>query len=681
MPVHGHGRRTLSDGRVVTRYLCPEGGGHTFSVRSDLPPGATVGRRAKGTPKKEPSSGRGLRTAVGDPVCPNPKHADGRVTAWGYRTDGLGTWQRWVCARPNGARHTFVTLLAGAGSVLIPSAVVPPCPVPEHAAHPDTRVVRAGRQGRHPPDETRSKTSEVKKMPAERRQRYQCHPGDGSKPHRFVLPLAREAVTVGADTCPGCEELLSPHRGGQAVARGNRHSLRAVVQTLNDLSGGASYAQASTDLRARTVAALDHQRSHGWLDALDERTTLTLGDSATSSVSFAAKRSRNGWRLAADLTEQYSPVLFDHLTDRVKTREVRQRARNDAILTGDPHATLANPLTYVLDELPVVVHRRTKAQARHQTSRWHLLVVSEIRWEHPAGVPDTPFDLPPMRDPVLRLVRAYPGASQAAWRLVLDELAVRPDFLISDFGAAIRAAIAAHYPTGSVGHVPSFFHMARNIRAKLLEKPGAYVLHNGDKQVVEELEKCLDGLTRADLVAGGPSGWAAWWDDFLTTLHGLRVPLASFHAQRDLYQPTVAAAFPLLTANPHLPASNAAVESKIRLKLEPLLENRQQRFRNIGRVNALMDLAVCRDQGLFRDLDAVARLIRASNDAAGGWAPHARDICDIHPPRRTGTPSPATGTPVLFPYSSLLDPYLTDALAKQRLTQQPTAAQTAVVGS
>ena len=577
----------------------------------------------------------------------NTHHLDAAVTKAGVRTNKVGRWQRYKCVRPDGSVHWFQTLLSPDGSVVVSNTPPPAC-----TEHPGSKVVRKG---------THQRKGTV--GPANKRQRYLCTPSDGSPSHRFLPPLPRTVVDVGHDTCAGCEELLSPYRGTQAVARKSRHSLKGVVSCLAELAAGASYAQASTDLRARSANAIEHQQvHHHWLDSVDPTTTLALSDMAGPSRSWSAQRGKNGWRLAADLTEQYSPVLFTHLMQRVQAREGAQRTINDAQRTADPNAVLANPLCYVLDELPVVVHRKASARSRYQTTRWHLLVVSEIRWHHVPADEQIPFDVPPMREPVLRLVRAYPGASHAAWRLVLNELGVTPDFIVSDFGSAITKAVKEHYPAGVVGHVPSFFHMARNIRTALLDKPGAFKRVDGRKVLVEELEKSMDALTRASLVFNGPVGWTNWWDELLDKLADLNIPAGTFRAQRRIYEQPVAAAFPLLTANPHLPASNAAVESKIRMKLEPLLENRKQRYRNITRVNALVDLVVCKEQGLFLDTDAVAALIRSFNDSADGWAPKAREICDTHPSQKAGT------NPVTFPYSSLLDPYLTDALYQHRMT-------------
>lgn len=579
--------------------------------------------------------------------CVNPYHLDATVTKDGVRASKQGVWQRYRCARPNGESHWFQTLTAPDGSVVVSNTPPPECP-----EHPGSHVVRKGKHHRRG-------TS----TPSSNRQRYLCTPADGGVPHRFVPGLPRTVVDVGTDTCPGCEELLSPYRGDQAVARKSRHSLKAVVTALADLAAGASYAQTSVDLRARTARVAEHQRVHHyWLDDIDPTNTLALSDTTGPTGSWSGQRAKNGWRLTADLTEQYSPLLFTYLTERVQAREAAQRAINEEELATNPNVVLGNPLCYVLDELPVVVHRNVTNRSRYQATRWHLLVVTEVRWHHDSKDDRLPFDPAPMREPKLRLVRAYPGASEKAWRLVLDELGVQPDFIVSDFGSAISKAVKSQYPSGSVGHVPSFFHMARNIRTALLDKPGTHYRSEGRKLLVEELEKYMDALTRSTLVLNGPAGWSAWWDGFLDTLDELKVPLGTFLAQRRIYEQPVAAAFALLNKNPHLPASNAAVESKIRMKLEPLLENRKQRYRNIARVNALLDLVVCKEQGLFLDTDAVAGIIRGYNDAGNGWAPKGRDICDTHPSKKSGTPSP-----VQFPYSSLLDPYLTDALYQHRV--------------
>ena len=170
----------------------------------------------------------------------------------------------------------------------------------------------------------------------------------------------------------------------------------------------------------------------------------------------------------------------------------------------------------------------------------------------------------------------------------------------------------------------------------------------------------LDLLTRDDLMRMGPVAWSTWWDDLLTAVSKVGAPVVGLLEQRRLYEPKVAAALPLLHTNPHLPASNAAVENRIRHLLEPFMDNRKQMYRNLARLNFLLDLAVARSQGAFTDLDAVAALIRDDNEAAGGWAPAPRALADTQPP-----PNPATKAPAR--YASLFNPLLVAALADTRL--------------
>jgi len=115
---------------------------------------------------------------------------------------------------------------------------------------------------------------------------------------------------------------------------------------------------------------------------------------------------------------------------------------------------------------------------------------------------------------------------------------------------------------------------------------------------------------------------------------------------------------PILNKQPNLPASNAAVELRIRQTLEPFLENRKHLYRNIARTNFLLDLATVRAQGGFLNLDHLAQFIRDNNEAFRGWAPTPRSIVDEQPTL------PVAGKTIL--YSSLLNPLLLPALAKTR---------------
>jgi hypothetical protein len=183
---------------------------------------------------------------------------------------------------------------------------------------------------------------------------------------------------------------------------------------------------------------------------------------------------------------------------------------------------------------------------------------------------------------------------------------------------------------------------------------------HGRKMLVNPLQKRMDALTRSGMLAMSPADLAQWWDELIDTVAGMPAPVSGIVNMRERNESRMLEAIRIISRNPHLPASNAAVESRIRLTLEPFLEGRKHRYRNLARTNFLMDLAVCRAQGLFTDLDALSALIRGFNEAAGGWAPQPRTLGDRQPVgvQLNGDPAPV--------YSSLLNPVLLPALARQR---------------
>lgn len=481
---------------------------------------------------------------------------------------------------------------------------------------------------------------------ARRRQRYRCAPADGAAPHYFSPPLTREVVAAG-DSCTTCDELLSPHRGSLTGARHTPWTLKVVARALADLSLGVSYAGVSLAMREQRAAAAAHLLdAHGF--------DVTAPASATASGSWTGRQGKGAWHLAADLVEQYAPLLFAPVAAAMGDRDRALRAANDAALAAAPDAVLAAPLTYILDEVPVTLARRRGDRGRLQQNQWSVLVVVEIQWR---PGPD-PMTLP-SRQARLRLVRAYPRGNETAWRLVLDELAVRPDYVVADTSDAITNAVSRHYGTGAVGFIPSLFHIHRNVRDELLKLRGTSMHVESRRVLRPELAKYIDLLTRDELLNRTISDWSRWWDELIAAAAALGVPVVTLTAQRQRYETRVAVALPLLARQPQLPASNAAVENRIRLALEPFLENRKHLYRNLARTNFLFDLAVCREQGAFADLDAVAKAIRDSNEAAGGWAPAPRMVTDTQP-----ATVPARGP---RGYSSLLNAQLVTALASQRL--------------
>jgi hypothetical protein len=100
---------------------------------------------------------------------------------------------------------------------------------------------------------------------------------------------------------------------------------------------------------------------------------------------------KSAWHLAADLVEQYSPLLWGVVNADITERELEQRRVNDEALAKDAGALLTQPVVYVLDELPVEFKRRKGETARFQQSSWSLLVVVELLWHEDDS---DPFSLP-----------------------------------------------------------------------------------------------------------------------------------------------------------------------------------------------------------------------------------------------------------------------------------------------
>ena len=606
-----------------------------------------------------------------DVSCPQRAHARHRVRFRGTRTNADGSaWEKFQCVPTvgKGKSHYFSVLRSATGSAITTLDRPPDC-----REHELSTVIRYGPTGR---------------KRTVRKQRYRCTPADGSDIHYFTTPLPREEVRAGVETCSVCDELLSPHRGALGGARRTPWTLKNLAQALNDLSTGSSYATVSMEMRQRRDAARRHLVSHQ--GGQDDPIVLSEDAPGSKAKSWTTEQSKNSWHLAADLVEQYSHLFFDKVNADMLAREAKIREENDAALTANPNAVLASPVVYILDEQPVTVHRRRSTRSSHQRNSWSVLVVVELVWHHKKQTEPVDDEHPakvemPTREARLRMVRAYPAGSALAWRLVLDEVGTRPDFIVSDCSPAILNAVNSHYGKGVVGHIPSLFHIHQNVRASLMKLPGASEMVNDRRVLIPALSKHLDYLRRDEVLNLAPRDWERWWDDLLVMVKGLGAPDTTIRDRRTVYQDRVADALPLLRKQPQLPASNASVENQIRLTLEPFTgSGRAHRYRNLARTNALLALAVCRSQGGLGDMDNISAVIRADNEKAGGWAPLPRAVTDTQPPLpppkvrqfAAGEEPPADGEVAGAKtkarrggaqlYSSLLNPFLIPMLAKQR---------------
>jgi len=468
-----------------------------------------------------------------------------------------------------------------AGEALFDRSTTPPCP-----EHPGSHVVRNGVYGR---------TTERP------RQIYRCTPADGGRPHKFTPVLARDHVHAGEDQCDTCDELRGVHHGDRTSACGHSWNARLVARGLERLALGESYA--AVGRWARQVTGTDASRKR----RVEREEPLTARQQADP-----VRLRRNAWQTAADWTEVFAPVVSGPVLDRLQVRaQTTAEANRQAREAGLPY----EPQVVVVDDLPV--YGQTLDGAPRRDGGFYLLVVAE---QH--------LSVRGVRELRLRLVRALAKSDSPAWRLVFDELDYEPDFVVSDAGTGIVAAVQDHFDPARTTWVPSLWHVTRAVELALSMSKAAMTTGPAGPQLITPLRDHLRLLSRASGVLSSPAAWTGWWDDLEQVVSASRLPLDRVRVRRSNYEQPVAQALPALAAHPQVPVSSGGLEKLIERRVAPLLAGRRHAFGNVERTNNLFDLTVARDHGAFDNLAEVARLIEADMRAHGGHAPPLRSIAD-----------------------------------------------------
>lgn len=508
--------------------------------------------------------------------CPNFRHRSAIVHANGTQTRNGRTYRRYRCRPRTGPVHYFTVLIDG----------TPPrrhsTPPPVCAKHPDGKVVRDGRYARR----------------SERpRQRYRCHPADGSKRHRFTPPLPRGYTGHGFDEpCELCELTPDLHLGEPAVARRHPWSSRTPARGLMLLSRGETYGDTGAWAQRRVDSP---------------RTRARSGPATNKRPASAAANAR--WHIGADWVDCYGPVIWEPLEAEMRARAVAERHRVDADL--DAGRALERPLIWIADEQPI--HGKSD-------ELFCVLVVAECEW------------ISGQEEPLVRLrvARAMPDRTAASWRLVFEELAgpegpdrVWPDFLVADASAGIEKGLEAAF-RGRTRWVPSLWHLGTKLRFLVLGRTPA-----PGRTDFPALEAHLSRLSRGSDAVMSVEGWARWWDEADSLLRSMGVvgrirgrEVSPLETRRRIYEPAYAAVIPDLGSS-FVPLSNAALEELIKSKIRPLFHKRSQ-FTSIERTNRLTDLAVAASRGRLDDELEVARLLRADAHAHDGRTTEPRAIAD-----------------------------------------------------
>jgi hypothetical protein len=217
---------------------------------------------------------------------------------------------------------------------------------------------------------------------------------------------------------------------------------------------------------------------------------------------------------------------------------------------------------------------------------------------------------------------------------------------VSDAATSIVAAVGRHFdgPTAPL-LVPSLWHLGRALENNALEK--ALKGANG-----RDIRTHLNELKREAGAIRSVPDWIGWWDHLavLAKASGL-VKMDALRQTRANYEARMAAAIPVLAADPRLIVSTGGLESVIRDTIEPVLDRRRHQFANIERTNMLMDMVVARSVAMFAKPAIVEDLIVADALGHDGWTVPLRTIADPQPAYRS--------------YRSLRDEMLLLAVAEQ----------------
>ena len=498
------------------------------------------------------------------------------------QVDGI-SYQRYLCRPTNGdTPHTLRSEMPGStGPSLPPPSPPEPCP-----KHPGSRVVRHGK---------RRSRSGVE------RQLYLCHPLDGSASHRFRPQLSRLAVDHG-ETCPECAAQRGVNAGETTVAKGHRFTSRVVAAALDRLAAGDSYGSVAVWARGKMDAHADHA-------AFDFK---FVGKTATA-------QRKNAWRLAADWTETFSPVLWSPWAERAR----------EQVLTALDGPTKDRPIvTLMLDDIPVF-SRSIKGVGQRQ--RFSVLAASESFLDRDTGE----------RVSRLRLLRAFPNHGVEAYKLVLAELDYVPDIILADGGTGIGGAtqwLTTNNPDRPFLSALSAYHLRNQIRRQFTDLARPYGFHPGD--LIERLEDFT--------FCSSAAAWQAWWHDYEARLRAQGIPESAWPRRWvKKMKPRVDEMMEALDGDRVVPRSTGALESVLFKIVKPSLEGRAQGFGNLERTNRLLDLMVLRANGEFDNLGRVADQLSRDARTHDGYAPVVRQITDVRS------------------YRSLLDAEVPDRLAKE----------------
>lgn len=543
---------------------------------------------------------RGRFTLDGtNPPCPQPGHRDGVVHSIGTRKLKDGTVvRRFRCVMPpvevvattlptRGPKPKRGEVVAEPEDIVLAPATHSFTIYPAQETPPKFSAARC-------PDHPASKVTRwgAGAKAGSQHQRYRCDPGSDEPAHTFRLPLPR--VRVEPD--PNWREadaVKNPHRGATASARGQTFTTDTLVEGLQRLSLGQSYASVGEWASSfRPVRRADPAKERERLAKLNAR----RAKKGLPALSARERSRKNHWQTAADWVEMFSPVLWNAWQDE---------------LAKEPEQTL--PRVLVLDDLPFFGGPAPSGRKR-AAMVFSVLVATEY------------FQASPSAESYrhrVRLIRAYPTHQADAYELLLLDCGLVPDVIVSDSATGILKVVdRLKKQNPNLVWAPSAFHIATQLERRLdAMKWGRPATHFVPGDLSERLANYSFLRSARE--------WERWWKDLDARAAAQGVPAGAMPtAWRKRYYDRILDALRYLDKHPGVPRGTGAVEANIRREVKPFFEARAINFTNIERTNRAADLLTLRLNGRLDDKKKVAATLRADAERAAGYVPPARSITE-----------------------------------------------------
>ena len=262
------------------------------------------------------------------------------------------------------------------------------------------------------------------------RPRFRCMPKSGGTPHKFQPDVrVRHEVHGARIECDGCERPLG-RRDGTRVGSGFEFAVREIADALVRVGQGSSYREASFAVRMR--AKKRRVRS-----AIPIKTGLISDDPS----------------LAMNYLDAFAEMIIGEVAEKVwpaylalDALPLRVRVHQPQLLARTLRKKKAWPANLKKRTHPRKVYKIRRNATIRERGRILVAVGSNTVYGKPRPI----------------LARFAGGGDEESWVEFLRALPGVPAWVVSDRDGAIEAAVKRVWPAGSVVHLFSEFHLAKN---------------------------------------------------------------------------------------------------------------------------------------------------------------------------------------------------------------------------